>query len=189
MAKPKKRKNKAADVVARFVRPTEQREAVNDFQGAGAAVRVVPVIDTLLRSERITRAHWEALDYYRDQANRAEDDVAQTSSLGQEATGGSVPGSRIPAVLLGTPAILETARLERCIAELKPAGFDIDLLEIVRAVARDDKTLTQWCIAKYGGRERYDGKGAFVAIVPVAESRVMKNALQALRYAAGGIVR
>jgi hypothetical protein len=49
--------------------------------------------------------------------------------------------------------------------------------------------LSEWCIARHGGRERYDGSGRFVAMVPCAEKRVMAEALLDLKYVAGTIVR
>lgn len=182
MAKLKKRRKQTNAVVDRFVRPTEAREAHNDFRSAGAAVRLVPVIETMAtgKNPSLTPDEYNALSYYREQAHKAEDDVAQSSSLGQDMAGGGVPGSRIPAILMATPAILETARLERELGSL---------LDIAHAVAVDDKTLTQWCIAKHGGRERYGPDGKFIAMVPVAEKRVMELARLELRMAARRIYR
>lgn len=167
-------------------KPTPERKLHNEFQSMGMANRVVPVIDTLLRSQRITQAEYDALAHYRQQAHKAEDDIAASSSLDPaKIMGGgtsSPTGGSIPAVLMATPAILETARLERELGSL---------LDIARAVAVDDVTLTQWCIAKHGGRERMgtdgDGKSVVLAIVPKSEKNVMGVALMELRFAAGRI--
>lgn len=180
--KSKRAKQKAS--VVEFARPTAAREAHNDFWSAGAAVRVVPVIETLLRTGRITQMEFDRLKHYRDQAHRAEDDMADESTLSpQRIMGGctsSPTAGKIPtAVLLATPAILETARIERDLGSL---------LEIARAIAVDDITLSQWCINQHGGRERYNDKGQFVAVVPVAEKRVMDKARIELRMAARRII-
>lgn len=178
-----KRARRKVDTVAQFVRPTEAREAHNDFVSMGAAVRQVPVIETLLRTGKLTQAEFDVLNHYRDQASRAEDDWAQESTLAPSRVmggGGGSFGSKIPVALMATPAMLETARIERDLGSLLP---------IARAIAVDDWSLSRWCIEQHGGRERYDDKGAFVAIVPVAEKRVMDIARLELRMAARRIVR
>ena len=122
MAKRKQKKTKKRnDTVGRFLRPTEAREAHNDFESAGAAVRVVPPINTLLKTGKLTQRQWEALDHYRTQAQKAEDDMAESGSLDPEKImgGGSNPtGGKLPVSLLATPAILETARIERDLGSL-----------------------------------------------------------------------
>ncbi len=180
------RKRKAAkvrDTIARFMRPTDERIAHNDIEHAGAAVRIVPVIDTLLKSGHLTRAQYDALDYYRTQAHRAEDDCARQGTLSPEKImggGGSSHGGFIPVTLLATPAIIETARIERDLGSL---------FAIARAVAVDDMSLSRWCIQQHGGRERYDGKGRFVAMVPRREKDTTKLARFELRAAATRISR
>ena len=177
----RKAKRKVAVKFDPFARPTVERIAHNDTEGAGAAVRIVPVIDTMLKANQLTRREYDALAYYRQQAHRAEDDCAQSSTLAPERVmggGGQPGGSRIPATLLFTPAIAETARIERDLGSL---------LDIARAIAVDDITLTRWCIDKFGGRERYDGAGRFVAMVPVREKQCVGLARIELRNAAGRI--
>ncbi len=168
-----------------FVRPTAQREAHNDTHDAGAARRVTPVIDTLLEAGKLTQARYNALSHYRDQAHRAEDDMAQESPLSPDRIMGGVQsgssGSKVPVgILLATPAICEVAIIERDLGSLRG---------IARAIAVDDITLSKWCIACHGGRERYDAKGKLVAIVPNAEKRVTDQALLELRMAADRIAR
>lgn len=178
MGRAKKRK-KTSDVVAQYVRPTPAREAHNDFQSAGPAYRVVPVIDTLLRAGRLSQAEYDALNHYRQQAHKAEDDCAQTGTIAPERMmggGGSSGAGKIPVgVLLATPAIIECARLERELGSL---------LDIARAVAVDDWTLTRWAIEKSGGREQ--ARGDRVEIVPRDPKAVGIAALE-LRFAAGRI--
>lgn len=181
----------ANDVFVGEFAPTLARQGHNQFRklGAsvkgthGAAVRVIPPIETLYNAGKLTAAEFLALDYYREQANRAEDDVAQEGTLSASRIMGgcnSSVGGQIPVSLLCTPAILETARLERDLGSL---------LEIAQAIARDDKTISAWCIEQHGGRERYDGDGKFVAMVPQAEKRVTAMALLELKFAARRIAR
>lgn len=182
MARAKKtRKAKARpSALAKFIRPTQAREAHNDFQSAGAAVRVVPVIDTLLRQKRLSQAEYDALRHYRDTAHRAEDDMAQSSVLDPERMmggGGGSSGSKLPVgVLLATPAIIECARLERELGSL---------LDIARAVAVEDMTLTRWAIHTSGGREQARQCGR-VDIVP-ADPKAIEFAEMELRMAASRI--
>ena len=181
--KGKRRQKLKSSVVDRILGPTEAREAHNDFYRAGIAFRMVPMIDTLLKAGTLTQAEYEALSHYRDQATRAEDDCAQEGTLSpSRVMGGSggLSSGKIPAILLATPALLETARIERDLGALQP---------IARAIAVDDWSLSRWCIEQHGGRERYDGKGEFVAMVPNSERRVMGYARIELKMAARRIVR
>ena len=187
MAKNKAKRRKPlalVDAVERIL-PTAEREARNETVSVGMARRVTPVIDTLLARKVISFAEHAALDYYRSQASQAEDDAKLESTLApRKVMGGGgtgVPaGGYTPAGLVFSPASFETARIERDLGSLR---------EIARAIAVDDVSLSQWCIAKHGGRERYDGKGAFVAIVPVCEKRHMELARLELRFAARRIAR
>lgn len=180
MGKGKRKKAKPTDIVARFVRPTEAREAHNDFVGAGAAVRVVPVIETMLKQGHLTQAEYDALNHYREQAHKAEDDCARSGTLAPERMMGGDRGpcgSQIPVgVLLATPAIIECARLERELGSL---------LDIARAVAVDDVTLTRWAIKVSGGVEvRREGR---VTEMKPRDPRAMDMARMELRFAAGRI--
>ena len=191
MTKARKRKTPArVDSLAElFVRPTAERQTHNHFVSAGMAFRCTPVIDTLRAAGKLSDAHWSALTYYRDQAHRAEDDCAQEGTLAPAKImgggGSTITGGHIPAKLRHTPAIAETGRIERELGVL---------LDIARAVAVDDMTLTKWCIEQHGGRERRDEDGVFVAMVPIDTRRegqptVIERALMELRFAAGRIVR
>ncbi len=184
MARGRKTKRKAQDTRDApdwFARPTAERIAHNDVEPAGAAVRIVPVIDTMLATNQLTRAEYDKLSYYRQQAHKAEDDCAVAGTLAPEKImggGGQRNGSHIPASLICTPAIIETARIERDLGSLLP---------IARAIAVDDLSLTRWCISQHGGRERYGPKGKFVAVVPMREKDVVPLARLELRWAAGRI--
>lgn len=176
------RKPKAVNPVDLIVGPTEARLAHNDARRAGMAWRITPMIETLLLTGQINRREYEALSYYRDQASRAEDDMAQESALSpSRVMGGSGGpfGSKIPAIMISTPAILETARIERGLGSLR---------ELTWRVCVYDWSLTRWAIETSGGRERYDGAGKLVAIVPLDPKAVVRARLQ-LGHAAGMIVR
>lgn len=134
--------------------------------------RRVPVIDQMLeRGDILDREH-KALAHYRDQAHLAERSPVK-SCLDDSKSGGGSGGQTLSAAV--TSAMLTTARIERDLGSLR---------DIARAVAVLDHSLSQWCIAKHGGRERYGKKGEFVAMVPVAEKKNMDIARQDLRQAA-----
>ena len=165
---------------------TPERASRNSIVSAGMARRIVPVIDLLWENGHITEAEYCSLAHYRNQASQAEDDTCQMNVLAPEkimggGSHGSHPaGGYTPATMICTPAILETARIERDLGSL---------LAIARAVAVDDVSLAQWCIAQWGGRERYNAAGRMVAIVPVNEKRHIAIARQDLRMAAHRITR
>lgn len=185
MAKAK-RKNRpqAPDIIA----PTPEQQANGAFArvlfGAVSPFRRIPIIDRLFDTGKLTEREYSNLAYYRDQAHRAEDDAATQGTLAPEkimgGTGGTTSTGPLPRLLHPTPAILETARLERDLCQYRA---------IAHAVAVMDWSLAQWCIHKHGGRERYNGRGEFVAIVPNREREVMKYALCDLRAGALLIVR
>lgn len=182
MGKARRKKQKTASPVDRILGPTEARLAHNDAERMGLAYRMVPMIETLLRTKQITQREFDSLNYYRDQASRAEDDMAQEGTLAPSrimgGSGGASAG-KIPATMLATPALLETARIERDLGSLR---------ELARKVCVDDWSLSRWAVEQTGGRERYDGKGKFIAIVPIDPKGVEVARLQ-LRYAARLIVR
>ena len=73
MAKRKRKPNKrATSPIERFLRPTEAREAQNDFRSAGPAVRVVPPIETLYEAGKLTAAQFNGLARFADVAHAAE---------------------------------------------------------------------------------------------------------------------
>lgn len=169
MAKARRKaKRKTTDPASRFMRPTEEREAHNDFQTAGAARRVTPAIDTLLRRGLINQAEWEALDYYRQQANICERSTTRSCCDFTVRTPGNGPGAAI------TSAKIEVDRLERLMGSLR---------HIARFVCVDDGSLTQWLIREHGSREkRRDGRT--VEIVPDCTEAQVMFARWELKFAA-----
>jgi len=172
MAAKTKRKRKVRDISREM--PTDERLKGRETRREGMATRLVPVIDTMLKRDQITPQEHLLLSYYRSQALLADRSEVK-SCLDFSVKGGDMGP---PAAI--TSAILETARIERDLGSLR---------QIARAVAVEDKTLTQWCIDQYGCRERYDGNGKFVALVPVNEVKAMQMAKMELRTAARRIAR
>lgn len=175
MAKVKRKKR--VDAV-QIETPTPEQIGGGEFKRIGMHYRRVPVIDSLFDAGKLNHAQYAALAFYRNQAIQAEDDYARSSTLDAERVngGGGSFGSGLP--LVWTAAIAETGRIERDLGSL---------LDIARAIAVNDMTIAQWCIAKHGGRERYDSKGRFVAMVPACGQEKINIALMELKFAAGRI--
>lgn len=181
MAAKRKRKPKVDNRIA----PTAEQMGRAEYHSAGMAYKRVPVIDTMLARDQITPQEYLLLSYYRDCAHAAQDSEANESSLAPRkimggGSGGHPSGGYLPKTDMGTWDHYETARIERDMQSLWP---------LARAVAVDDVSLTEWCIRQHGGRERYDGKGKFIAVVPVGEKNVVGMALMELRMAARRIVK
>lgn len=172
MANKSKRKRRPAIHVEA---PTEEQLGRSEFRRANHGhYRKIPVIDTMLARDQITPQEHALLGYYRDMASLADKSPLK-SCIDFSVKGGDIgPSAAI------TSAILETARIERDLGSLR---------ELARAVAVDDKSIDEWCIAKYGGRERYNGRGEFIAIVPNNEDHVTSMTLMELKMAARRIVR
>lgn len=151
MARAKRKKKPEMD---QRIPPTIEAMQHGGFSSAGMAYKRIPVIDTMLERNQLTQAEYTALGYYRDQASIAETSPVK-SCLNRDASG----SDRGPSVAVQS-AILETARIERDLGSLR---------EIARAIAVDDISLSTWCISQNGGRERYNGKGEFVAVVPIKD--------------------
>lgn len=151
------------------IRPTDEQQARDTFRSAGMAMRKVPIIEQLFEAGLLQEREYMALAYYRDQAGLADHSPVRSCCDNSPRGGDGGPGVAIMS------ARLETARMERELGSLR---------EIAYAVAVDDVSLPQWCIRQYGGRERYDKRGRFVAMVPVREVLNLKLARQDLRIAA-----
>jgi hypothetical protein len=141
-----------------------------EFTSVGMAYRRIPVIETLFQKDLLNEREYRALAHYRDQVALAERTPIKSCLDDSQGGGGDIPMSAAI-----TSALLATAWIERNLGSLAP---------IARAIAVEDKTLAQWCIDQHGGRERYDGKGKFIAIVPVAEKNSLRMALLELKFAA-----
>ena len=168
MAKRKRKQRPTVETLP----PTLERELHNLFRSAGMAKRVVPVIEQEYDAGHLTTKEYHALAYYRDQASLAEKSPVR-SCCDTTIRGDGGPGVAI------LSAMLETGRLERDLGSL---------WELARKVAVDDMTIARWCIDKFGGRERYDAKGRFVAVVPIAEKRHKALARLELKMAARRIM-
>ena len=153
--------------------PTPQREARNPFRSVGMARRIIPMIDMLAERGTITAQEHRALAYYRDQASLADRSPIRSCCDNSPKGGGHGPGVAIMS------ATLETARIEKNMGNLR---------KLARAIAVDDWSLSRWCVEQYGGRERYDGKGKLIAIVPVNEKDRMNEARSQLKAAALKII-
>ena len=166
-----KRKRKPA--IDDRIAPTPEQMARGDFHSVGMAYKRVPVIDTMLTRGQITDRQYIALAYYRDQASLADRSPLK-SCIDFSVTG----GDSHPSAALAS-AMLETSRIERDMGSA---------WQLARAVAVDDISLTEWCIAQHGGRERYNSDGNVIAIVPMGYKSV-EFALMELKMAAGRIVK
>jgi hypothetical protein len=168
----KKKKRGKTVAALHIVRPTEEREGMNAFRSAGMARKLVPEIDRLHEQGHLTDHEHRALHHYRDQASLADRSPTR-SCLDFSPKGGHGPGVAI------TSALLETGRIERELGQL---------WKLARAVAVDDMSLTQWCIGRYGAREKLrDGK--VVALAPLGPNRAVEMARLELRMAAHRIVK
>lgn len=170
MAAKRKRKVKIDDRIA----PTPEQQKRADYHSAGMAYKRIPVIDTMLNRGQLTDKEHLALSYYRDQASLADRSPLK-SCIDFSVSGGDCH----PSAAL-TSALLETSRIERDMGSVWP---------IARAVAVNDKSLTEWCIEQHGGRERYGPKGNFISVVPIREKSVIGMALLELKMAARRIVK
>lgn len=183
MAKGRNKRKKVPSAEVSTFRPTPEREARNPTESAGMARRVTPMIDIMRRAGAINQDQHDMLNYWRDQASTAEASPVR-SCCDNEVRGGAGEG---PSAAI-TSAKLELARMEGQLRDYSP-GDAKAMIDVLNAVARDDMSLSQYCVEKYGGRERYNGKGKFVAVVPVSEKRVMAAERINLLYAARVITR
>lgn len=136
--------------------------------------RVKPPIDTLRMAGKLTEDQHAALAHYAQQCWMARKSPIKDSLNQERGTGGHGLSAAV------VSAILAEARIDHDLGSLR---------DIAHAIAVEETTLTAWCVRQHGGRERYDGRGRFIDIVPYREVQVMKIALQDLRMAADRIVR
>lgn len=173
-----KRKKKLQNVEVRLG-PTPEQVLRGNFAAIGMAHRRVPVIETMHARGMLSDEAFRRLAWYRDQALLAERSPVKSSlNIVIGMAPGRAGSERGPSAAL-VSAQLTVGRIERDLGSLAP---------LARAIAVDDVSLSQWCVAKHGGREKYDARGTFVAVVPLAEKRVMEEAKLELKMAAGRIV-
>jgi hypothetical protein len=142
MTKAKKRRGKKqSDVIARFVRPTERREAANDFRSAGVAVKVIPPIETLHTSGKLSDRQFKGLARYADVANAAERSLIKSNiDFSVYATGEGLPH-------FGVRMNIELGYLNRALGSLE---------NIAHAICVQEMSVSQWAMVTGGSvmRER-----------------------------------
>jgi hypothetical protein len=169
-------KRKKKPLIDPAIAPTDEAQRHSDFAFFKGRYQRVPEIDRLRARNELDEREYQALAFYRDQAALAERSPTK-SCLDQRISGTSDIGLSGAVV----SAILTTSRIERELGSLA---------SLARAVAVEDKSLTQWCVDRFGGRERYDGKGKLIAIVPIGETTHdhIKMARLELKFAARRIM-
>lgn len=155
------------------MRPTEERECKNTFRSAGMARKVRPPIDVLKEQGHLTPEQHEVLALYAEQAHLAG------KSPTRDSCDFSVRGGSGDVSLAIVSARIQTAVMENRMGQFVSIG---------RAIARDEMTIAQYCVERFGGRERYDKRGRFVAVVPKREKAVTEDARRELRKAANNLI-
>jgi len=174
----KAKRNKKPRAIDPRVGPTAEQHRLADYASAGLAHRRVPAIETLHARGMLSDGEYRRLAFYRDQVAVAERSLTKSClNIVIGMAPGRAGSERGPSAAT-VSARLTVGRIERELGSL---------LEIARAVAVEDMSLSQWCVAKHGGREKFDADGAFVAVVPIAEKRVMAEAKLELKMAAARI--
>lgn len=141
--KRKAGQRKAPSMVDRFVRPTEAREAHNDFRSAGPAVRAIPPIETLYEAGKLSAKQFEALARYSDiahAANRSE--VKSNIDFSIYGSGEGLPH-------FGVRMNLELATLDKALEH-------DNLRQTARAICVREISLSRWAMERSGSvmRER-----------------------------------
>jgi hypothetical protein len=172
------KRNRKSRVIDQRVGPTPEQNRLADYASVGMAHRRVPAIETLRARGLLSDGEYRRLAFYRDQVSLAERSLTKSClNIVIGMAPGRTGSERGPSAAT-VSARLTVGRIERELGSL---------LGIARAVAVEDMSLSQWCVAKHGGREKFDADGAFVAVVPLAEKRVMAGAKLDLKMAAARI--
>ena len=163
MAKKPKRKR----IVITYAEPTPERMGHGTFaQGgncatgqderSGEAYRLIPVIDTMAQTGKLTQRQHYGLARYRALADDRSLTKDSTQALLQTGSGeplGLPPG--FAGMLVGKYGWLSaTAFLERELGALYPIAW---------AIAVEDMTPTQWAMKETGAREKRDGNLIYMA--------------------------
>ena len=141
MGKPRRKQQKRKSITERFLRPTEAREAHNDFRSAGAAVRVIPPIETLYDQGKLTAAQFNALARYADVAHAAErSEVKSNIDFSVYGSGEGLPH-------YGVRKNIELGVMDRCLGPFR---------DTVRAVCVREISLSRLAMERNGSvmRER-----------------------------------
>lgn len=164
--------NKKTKPSRAFARPT-QEVAAKGVQSAGFAVKRTPPIETLLKSEKITADQFRRLQRFRDTFHLAE--RSPIKSCLNDNPGGKGDGPSVAVV---------SARVQLGWWLRDMPG---QCWEILEAVCGNDMSLSEYCVEKFGGRERYGPRGEFVAVVPINERYHMRREIVNLKFASGYI--
>lgn len=153
-----------------FIRPTEQRLAHNDFQSAGAAMKLISPIDKLYDANVLSERQFNALVRYSDVANAAErSEIKSNIDFSVYETGEGLPH-------FGVRMNIELGRLERELGSLR---------EIARALCVEEISLSQWAMRKNGSVERKrPGKGGELIVWHEPSKKALGMATLELRVAA-----
>jgi hypothetical protein len=167
MAKRKTKRTKPTAIVDRYLRPTPEREAHNDFRSVGMAQQVVPPIVRLHEQGVLTDQEFTALAYYRDQAGLADRSLVRSCiDFSPKGGGGHGPGVAV------LSAIGEVRRIE--------SGLGPYLANLLRSVVAGDMSVVDWALAEWGSE-----KGSNP---PRPSGRALSMIVLELKYAAGGII-
>jgi hypothetical protein len=154
------------------MKPTEERGNHNDTQSAGMATRIIPPIETLRDRGLLDDREYSILrDYSLAVATACGSETRSCCDNSVRGNGGDGPSAAV------SRAKVFVSQLENY------AGPHVSL---VQAVCKKEKTLTQWCIDKYGHKVRYR-KGKPPEIVPKGSEHGrlrIKQALAELKDAA-----
>jgi hypothetical protein len=145
MASKAKRK-KRADPIAE---PTPEQFGKGAFSRLTMAYRRIPVIDTMVSTGKLSRRQFDGLARYREIAGQ-EDRSPMRDSL-DKALHGRSEGLGIP-----LSAMRATHELDRLESALGPT------LHYARAIAVDDRTVSQVAISIWGGREKTANGSTFI---------------------------
>lgn len=142
-SRKRKQAKRTESVVDRFVRPTEAREAHNDFRSMGPAVRAIPPIETLYEDGKLSAKQFEALGRYSDIAHAAErSEVKSNIDFTIYGSGEGMPH-------FGVRKNLELAALNKALEH-------DNLRQTVKAICVREISLSRWAMERSGSvmRER-----------------------------------
>lgn len=173
MAKASRKRGKgkkANAVLERFLRPTPEREAHNDTQSAGAAVKIVAPITTLLKAGKINQRQFDGLERYAAVANAAE------RSLVKSNIDFSVYGTSEGLPHFGVRMNIELGKLELELHKYR-------LVPFVRAICVDELSVSQWAMQQGGSVMRCREEGRKVVRWYEPRRKFLDAAMLDLKYA------
>lgn len=141
MAKAKRKKVEPIQIET----ATPEQLDKGDFRRIGMHYRRVPVIETLYAEHKLTSRQFNGLARYRDVAVAEERSPIEDSvgKLLRNCVGGGEGGGDFALRIA-----IELGRLEQALGSL---------VDIARAIAVDDMTLSDWAMSRHGSIERVRG--------------------------------